>query len=531
MYKNRLIPWACGLQQGVRLRLITMLSLLVLCIPSPDSSAIDFPNIALTFITNGIPLPTDVSHAGDGSDRLFLVEQDGYIRILKDGVLSTFLDINTRVLSTGDDPPGFDNELGLFGIAFPEGYATSQHFYVHYTGQGQTSVISRFYVSTTDVDVADADSEEFILRFRQPFSNHNGGQIAFGPGDGYLYIASGDGGSGDDPQNNAQNPSNLLGKILRIDVEPPNGESYLIPTNNPFVNSNGFSGEIWCYGLRNPWRIAFDPLTHDLFIADVGQTAFEEIDFQPASSTGGENYGWRVVEGFDCTGNDPCVTNEFTLPIATYGHSSNSNCSVTGGRVSRKLDWSFSYGTYFYGDHCSGYFWALKHDGTNWHSLQLTNSSVAFTTFGSDEDGNVYACDRNGGGTIYRIDEIFTDNDNDYLPDAWEVFFGLNTNSAADADTDDDGDGMDNGDEFLAGTDPANSNSVFIIADGESLTNDSFAVQWSSVSNKQYFIDRSTNLLQGFTPLASNLPATPPVNIYTDTTISADSMHYRIGVE
>ena len=231
-------------------------------------------------VATGVTAPSDIQNAGDGSGRLFIVQQNGLIRILRDGALVTapFLDIRGKTR--------LDGERGLLGLAFPPGFREKQRFYVDYTDLNGDTIIARYPV-TANGDVADAASETVLLKIAQPFSNHNGGQVRFGP-DGYLYIAMGDGGSAGDPQRNGQNLGALLGKILRIDVEcDPAGVT--IPADNPFVGTAGAAAEIWAYGLRNPWRFSFDRATRDLWIADVGQDTYEEVDYQPASSHGGEN--------------------------------------------------------------------------------------------------------------------------------------------------------------------------------------------------------------------------------------------------
>jgi len=251
-----------------------------------------------------------VTNARDGSGNLYVVEQGGRIRLVKKGTLqaASFLDVSGRVLSGG--------EQGLLGLVFPPGYATKRYFYVNYTRTPDGSTVIARYRVTVDPDVADPASEEILLVIPQPFANHNGGQIAFGP-DGFFYIGMGDGGSGGDPDNNAQNPASLLGKMLRIDVES-GPFPYAIPPSNPFVQAAGFRGEIWALGLRNPWRFSFDRQTGDLYVGDVGQGSFEEVDFQPAGSPGGENYGWRIMEGAHCFGDPACSQVGLALPVAEY---------------------------------------------------------------------------------------------------------------------------------------------------------------------------------------------------------------------
>src|SRR5947209_4766467 len=276
-------------------------------------------------VAGGIPASTDIQNAGDGSGRLFVVQQSGVIRIVKDGaVLPTpFLDIHTK--TTGD------GERGLLGLAFPPGFAQKGRFYIDYTDLNGDTIIAQYRVSSNP-DVADAASETVLLKIAQPFANHNGGQVRFGP-DGYLYIGMGDGGSGGDPMGNGQNRRVLLGKLLRIDAESEPGRVH-IPPDNPFVNLTGARPEIWAFGLRNPWRFSFDRATRDLWIADVGQDTYEEVDFQPAASRGGENYGWNQMEGMHCF-RSGCSTQGLVLPVAEYTHA--SGCSITGGFIYRGL--------------------------------------------------------------------------------------------------------------------------------------------------------------------------------------------------
>jgi glucose/arabinose dehydrogenase len=237
-----------------------------------------------------------------------------------------------------------------------------------------------------------------VLKVDQPFANHNGGQLAFGR-DGYLYIGMGDGGSGGDPQNNGQKPSTLLGKMLRIDVE--SGQvPYAIPPSNPFRQKAGYRPEIWALGLRNPWRFSFDRETGDLYIGDVGQNAYEEVDFQPSSSKGGQNYGWKIMEGTQCFESNTCDKKGLTLPVVEYEHS--QGCSVTGGVVYRGQNYPGMRGIYFYGDYCSGRVWGLKRSGTTWQNTLLSKTSYSISSFGEDQAGNVYMTDY-GSGDIYLI--------------------------------------------------------------------------------------------------------------------------------
>jgi len=350
------------------------------------------PDIALTRYVGGFDKPVHITNAGDGSQRLFVVEQEGLIRIIKNKTLLTkpFLDISARVSCCG--------ERGLLSVAFPLGYANKGYFYVNYTNNDGNTVVARYRV-TSDPDVANPNSEEVILTIDQPFSNHNGGQLAFGP-DGYLYIGMGDGGSEGDPQNNGQRPDTLLGKLLRIDVE--SGTSpYAVPPTNPFFQNRTYRREVWAFGLRNPWRFSFDRQTGDLYIGDVGQDSYEEIDVQLRSSPGGENYGWRIMEGNHCFASTTCSQSGLTLPVVEYDHSQR-NCSVTGGVVYRGQQFSRLQGVYFYGDYCSGIIWALKITSSTLQSKRLLDTSFAISTFGEDETGEAYLADYSSG-VIYRI--------------------------------------------------------------------------------------------------------------------------------
>jgi glucose/arabinose dehydrogenase len=356
--------------------------------------AVSWPTISLVSPISGFSQPVHVTHAGDGTGRLFVVEQAGRIRLVKNGTLQAtpFLDIHTRV--------GCCGEQGLLSAAFPPGFAASGRFYVDYTNTAGNTVIARYRV-TGNPDVADPASEQIILPIAQPFANHNGGQLAFGPNDGYLYIGMGDGGSSGDPGNRAQNPADLLGKILRIDVETGSPATYRVPASNPFVGAAGYRPEIWALGLRNPWRFSFDRANGDLYIADVGQSAREEVDYQPASSGGGQNYGWRIMEGFLCFNPSPCSSAGLTLPVVDYPHAS-GDCSITGGFVYRGPDYPGMQGIYFYGDYCTGRIWGLQFSGGSWQSLQLLDTSANIVSFGEDQDGNLYLSDL-AAGTVSRI--------------------------------------------------------------------------------------------------------------------------------
>ncbi|MEE8315105.1 MAG: PQQ-dependent sugar dehydrogenase [Syntrophobacteria bacterium] len=345
-------------------------------------------------VVTGLSSPVDITHAGDGSGRLFITLQGGRV-VIFDGVqiLSPpFLDINSLVSSGG--------ERGLLGAAFHPNYEGNGFFYVSYTDTAGDSVIARYSVSL-DPNRADPTSGVILLTIPQPFSNHNGGQLHFGP-DGYLYIGIGDGGSGGDPQNNGQDLGTLLGKILRIDVD--SGFPFTVPPDNPFVGVVGAREEIWSFGLRNPWRFSFDRLTGDMFIGDVGQNSWEEVDFQPANSTGGENYGWRLMEGNSCF--NPainCNNGTLTLPILVYDHS--VGCSVTGGYLYRGSKNPNLNGLYLYGDFCSGLIWGAQEDGLGgWNTTVLLDTNFSISTFGEDESGEIYFAHLSAtDGTIYQV--------------------------------------------------------------------------------------------------------------------------------
>lgn len=338
---------------------------------------------------SGLRQPVVITNAHD--DRLFIVEQVGVIRVVVDGELQAepFLDIANRVGSGG--------ERGLLGLAFPEDHATSGRFYVYYTDRQSDTAVSRFLVGS-DPNRADPDSESILLTQSQPFSNHNGGQIAFGP-DGYLYIGLGDGGSGGDPEGNGQNLDTFLGKLLRIDVS---GDGYQVPSDNPFVGTAGVRPEIWAYGLRNPWRFSFDSESGDLFIADVGQNAFEEVNLQPASSAGGENYGWKIMEANDCfQPRSGCDSSGLVLPIIAYPHGGQWGSSISGGYVYRGSGVPSLNGSYVFADYVSGRIWTAAADD-GWNVELLVETGFNVSTFGQDAAGELYVADY-GGGTIYRI--------------------------------------------------------------------------------------------------------------------------------
>jgi glucose/arabinose dehydrogenase len=353
--------------------------------------------VQLAEVASGLNQPLAITNAGDGSGRLFIVERTGQIRIVKNGTLlsAPFLDIHTIVNSTG-------GEQGLLALAFHPNYINNGQFYTVHTGQDNSLILSRFVRSQNDPDLADSNSRTTLLVIPHPTNtNHNGSTLTFGP-DGYLYWSTGDGGGAGDQANNAQNLTVLLGKILRLNVN--SGSPYGIPSSNPFYNSStpGIRKEIWAYGLRNPWRISFDRQTGDLYIADVGQGTREEIDFQPAASAGGQNYGWRVLEGTLCFNpSTNCDKSGKTPPVAEYDHT--LGCSVSGGYVYRGTKAPSLLGIYFYADFCSGRLFGLQKDpSAGWQAVQLLDTPYSISTFGEDEQGEVYLADY-AGGKIYRL--------------------------------------------------------------------------------------------------------------------------------
>ena len=353
--------------------------------------------IQIEAVITGLDNPVSITHAGDGSARLFITQLSGQILIFDGSQIlpQPFLDIGSLV-STG-------GERGLFSVSFHPEYTNNGFLFVNYTDINGDTVVARYSVSA-DPNVVDANSAFILFTAAQPFTNHNGGQLQFGP-DGFLYIGMGDGGSGGDPSNNAQTLSNVLGKILRIDVD--GSGPYSIPPDNPFIGVPGARAEIWAWGLRNPWRFGFDRLTGDLFVADVGQNTLEEVNYQPVDSLGGENYGWRLMEGSNCF--NPavnCNTGLLTLPILEYDHS--LGCSITGGYRYRGNENPGLSGVYLYGDFCEGLIWgATQNIVGEWTTTVLLDTDLSISAFGEDENGELYLAHfSSGDGTIYRISEV-----------------------------------------------------------------------------------------------------------------------------
>ena len=344
----------------------------------PDSSSYTW-----TEVVSGLTRPIGLTSAGDGSGRIFIIEQPGRI-LIHDGaelVELPYLDIRDQVRDKG-------SEQGLLGLAFHPDYSENGYFFINYTDKTGANVVSRFQVSSNP-DQADPGSESKLLSISQPYKNHNGGQILFGP-QGYLWIASGDGGSAGDPEENAQDLGNLLGKLLRIDV---NQEPYAIPDENPFGD------EIWAYGLRNPWRFTFDPANGDLYIADVGQATWEEINYIPSDAPAGANFGWDYREGKHTFEGTPPGDLKMIDPVMEYNH--NLGCSVSGGAVYRgsMLEWQ---GIYLYGDFCSGQVWGLLRTASGeWMNESLFKFDSRITAIDQDEAGEIYLLDLLG--TVLKL--------------------------------------------------------------------------------------------------------------------------------
>jgi hypothetical protein len=364
-----------------------------------SAAAVD---LALSPLVDGLVEPVAIVAARDGRDRLFVVERGGRIRIVRGGTLlaTPFLDISSKVSTSG--------ERGLLGLAFHPGFATNRKLYVFYTGRDGDIFVSQFNASASDPDRA-YPTEKVILRIEHSrYANHNGGQLAFGP-DGYLYIGTGDGGGAGDPLENGQNRRTLLGKLLRIDVNRASGgRNYAIPSTNPYAASTVYRREIWSYGLRNPWRFSFDRSTGDLYIGDVGQARYEEVDraWRRLGGGRGTNWGWDVMEGNHCY--EPasgCARSGKALPLAELPHHvyADEDCSVTGGFVYRGAAYADMVGGYFFGDFCSGRIWSLSATaGTPQNEVLELDSGAVITTFGEDDRGELYLADY-ATGTIYRL--------------------------------------------------------------------------------------------------------------------------------
>ena len=381
---------------GVRLLLIAAFALLATVslgnAVSAQKSGFDPAKYTLqtTKVVDGLDAPLDMVDPNDGSGRMFIVEKGGRVLILKDGQVQPdpFLDISAQV-STG-------SEQGLLSIALHPDFKTNGTLFIDYTDTDGNSQIERWNVSKDNPDLADPASAETILSVEQPYANHNGGLLLFGP-DGYLYIGFGDGGSQGDPNGNGQNLGVLLAKILRIDVDHTDGDlPYAIPRDNPFVGQEGARGEIWAYGLRNPWRFSFDRETGDLYIADVGGGQYEEVDYDPAGK-GGLNFGWVTMEGPECSNGADCDRTGLTMPFFSYTHD--FGCSITGGYLYRGTAIKDLVGGYIAADYCSGLVWAINPETGK--ATEPMQSGASVSSFAEDADGELYLIDLNGA--IYKI--------------------------------------------------------------------------------------------------------------------------------
>ena len=358
--------------------------------------------VGLTPVVSGLEQPMFMVDPADGSGRWFVVEQPGRIRVVQDGDLlpEPLLDL-TGVVEAGG------SEQGLLSMALHPDFATNGEFFVGYTantGEGAgDNTIARYRVDPADPNRADPASGEVLLAIPDPYRNHNGGLVMFGP-DGYLYAGLGDGGSGGDPQGNGQDPFALLGKILRLDVEATTGDRpYGIPAGNPFADGEAGAPEVWATGLRNPWRFSFDRGTGDLYIADVGQNQVEEVNFQPAASAGGENYGWNIMEGTNCFAVADCDPSGLVLPVAEYEHD--QGCSVSGGYVYRGTALPALTGVYLFADYCTGLLWGLGRDASGaWLMSEPLATGLNIASFGENAAGELFALDP--GGTIYQVTAV-----------------------------------------------------------------------------------------------------------------------------
>ncbi|GGK27001.1 glucose dehydrogenase [Deinococcus malanensis] len=347
------------------------------------------PQVRFTPYVSGLRSVTTLTHAGDGSGRMYATLQEGQIRVIQGGRLrpQVFLDLSSLTRAGG--------ERGLLGLTFDPKYKQNRRLYVHYTDRNGDTVVAR-YTATADFSRADPQSAKTLFTTKQPYANHNGGQLDFGP-DGFLYLALGDGGSGGDPQNNGQNLASPLGKILRFDVR---GDDSKPAPGNPFLNRQGANPNIWAYGLRNPWRFSFDRQTGDLIIADVGQNAFEEVNRQPRSSKGGENYGWRVREARSCfEPSNGCRTQGLVDPVLAYGR--NEGQSITGGYVYRGNAITALKGQYVFGDFASGTVWTARAAGTTWNKVKIGEVQNP-SAFGEDEAGELYVAEY-GSGRVLKL--------------------------------------------------------------------------------------------------------------------------------
>jgi glucose/arabinose dehydrogenase len=376
----------------IALTIMTILTPVVVSAQTPTSS-FDPAGYSPNFepVVTGLSSPVQMVDPGDDSGRFFVAQQSGQVVIVQDGaVTGNLLDISGQI-STG-------SEQGLLSIALHPEFSKNGRLYIDYTDVNGNTQIEEWALSADDQNVADPASAKTILTVEQPYPNHNGGLLMFGP-DGYLYIGLGDGGSQGDPNGNGQNLGVLLGKILRIDIDHTDGDlPYAIPTDNPFIDRDDARSEIWAYGLRNPWRFSFDRETGDLYIGDVGQSEIEEADFQPAGD-GGLNFGWNAMEGSQCYSAADCDQSAYSLPFFEYTHSSGAGCSISGGYVYRGDAIEGLKGAYLAGDYCTGYLWAVNPEtGAATDALE---TGLSISSFAEDAAGELYIVDLNGG--IYKL--------------------------------------------------------------------------------------------------------------------------------
>lgn len=359
-----------------------------------DRPSLNAPKTSLKEMVTGLEAPTAIVSTGaTGDKRLFVLERDGRIRLIDEsGKLQDepVLDITGKVLSK--------DEMGLLGLTFHPKFSENGFLYVNYIDKEQHTIIARYHIDSSLK--GEVGSEQVLIKLKQPYPNHNGGDLRFGP-DGYLYIALGDGGSAGDPGDRAQRKDNFFGKILRIDVD--NSSPYGIPNDNPFVSEPGAMKEIWAYGLRNPWRMSFDRQTNELYIADVGQNVIEEVNLQPPQQ-GGVNYGWRCFEGTRAFKTGGCKDfGAYAAPIFEYNHDED-RCSITGGFVYRGSLYPAMAGKYFYGDFCNGQLFYAEKVGEKWNQTLAQQTPYQISTFGEGSDGELYLADF-GSGTIYRLED------------------------------------------------------------------------------------------------------------------------------
>ena len=341
-------------------------------------------------VAEGFSQPLGLTTDGVNAERLYVIEKTGAVRVIEDGELwaEPFLDVSGQIST--------NSERGLLDIAFDPDYAENGLVFVHYSDAEGATTLSSFSVNEDGTQLL-LDSETVLLSVPQPYPNHNGGELEFGP-DGYLYMALGDGGAGGDPQRNGQNLGTLLGAILRLDVA---SDAYTVPEDNPFVYREGAAPELWAYGLRNPWRFSFDRETGDLWIADVGQNQWEEVNLQAAESPGGENYGWNIMEGTHCYETESCEQEGLVLPVIEYSHASGDGSSITGGYVYRGEALPELAGAYIFGDYGSGNIWRATETDGIWAKDLLLGSGMNVTSFGQDEAGELYVVSIGGG--VYRL--------------------------------------------------------------------------------------------------------------------------------